>query len=138
MRPEDYAGHTPPSESSFEFTPEHDGTLSLESAIYQALGAASMCWERMDGTGVFQSNRAKEIGDALLKKVQAATPDPPAGHGPGFDRPTDDHGRVMVEHMLNREVAEETLLTLRNIMDGIEQFNEKIMGNPMIRNMLGL
>lgn len=36
------------------------------SLIFQALGAASVCWERMEGTGLFDSDRAKRIGDELL------------------------------------------------------------------------
>lgn len=54
---------------SFTFQPEHDGSLSLESAVFQALGAASTCWDPMDGTGVFQSERAKAIGEALLAVI---------------------------------------------------------------------
>lgn len=53
----------------FQFAPEHDGSLSLESAVFQALGAASTCWDPMDGTGIFQSDVAKAIGDALLEKI---------------------------------------------------------------------
>jgi hypothetical protein len=60
--------------SDFEFQPEHDGTLSLESAVFQALGAASVCWENMSGTGVFQSERAKAIGDALLAEIGRLAP----------------------------------------------------------------
>lgn len=55
---------------TFQFDLDEDGTISVEGAIFQALGAASMCWESMDGTGVFQSDRAKEIGDALVAKIR--------------------------------------------------------------------
>lgn len=55
----------------FEFSVEDDGSLSLESAVFQALGAASTCWERMDGTGVFQSTRAKVIGDKLVEFIES-------------------------------------------------------------------
>jgi hypothetical protein len=41
-------------------------TENLEEAVFQALGAASVCWESMEGTGVFQSDRAKQIGEELL------------------------------------------------------------------------
>lgn len=54
----------------FDFLPEYDGSLSLESAVFQALGAASVCWEQMSGTGVFHSDRAKQIGDALLAFIE--------------------------------------------------------------------
>lgn len=56
--------------SAIEFTPEHDGTLPIETAVFQALGAASVCWESMAGTGVFDSTRAKEIGDELLAVIR--------------------------------------------------------------------
>ncbi len=53
-------------EPLFEFQPEHDGSLSSESAIFQALGAASMCWSETP-KGVFDSTRAKAIGEALVE-----------------------------------------------------------------------
>lgn len=34
---------------------------SLREVVGQALGAASVCWESMEGTGVFDSDRAKTI-----------------------------------------------------------------------------
>lgn len=58
--------HTP-----FEFHREHDGSLSLDAAVFQALGAASTCWESLEGTGIFDSTRAKEIGDTLLTFIRA-------------------------------------------------------------------
>ena len=39
---------------------------TIEGAVFQALGSASVCWENMSGTGVFQSEEAKRIGDGLL------------------------------------------------------------------------
>lgn len=39
---------------------------SLEEAVYQSIGAASVCWESMEGTGVFDSVGAKKIGDELI------------------------------------------------------------------------
>lgn len=47
--------------------------LTLAEAVFQALGAASMCWEHVDKAGVFQSERAKAIGDALLNKIALDT-----------------------------------------------------------------
>lgn len=40
------------------------------SAIFQALGAASVCWEFPERAGVFDSTRAREIGDALVKELE--------------------------------------------------------------------
>lgn len=48
----------------FDFQYEEDGSLSRESAVFQALGAASMCWSKVP-SGIFESDRAKEIGDKL-------------------------------------------------------------------------
>lgn len=46
----------------------------LETCVYEALGAASGCWESMEGTGVFQSERCKDIGDQLMKRIREAQP----------------------------------------------------------------
>lgn len=54
---------------SFEFQVSEGEELTLESAVFQALGAASTCWENMEGTGVFKSDECKEIGDVLLKFI---------------------------------------------------------------------
>ena len=53
----------------FAFQPEQDGTLAVESAVFQAIGAASVCWENMEGTGIFESDRAKKIAEALLSVI---------------------------------------------------------------------
>lgn len=42
----------------------------LRSAIMQALGAASMCWENPEGAGEFLPERAIAIGDALEEFVR--------------------------------------------------------------------
>jgi hypothetical protein len=59
----------------FDFAPEHDGSLSIESAVFQALGAASVCWESLSGTGVFDSDRAKRIGERLLELIGGTADD---------------------------------------------------------------
>ncbi len=41
----------------------------MESAIFQALGAASVCWESLENTGIFDSTRARQIGDELMELV---------------------------------------------------------------------
>lgn len=38
-------------------------------AVFQALGAASVCWEQIEKAGVFESTRAKAIGDALISRL---------------------------------------------------------------------
>lgn len=45
----------------------------LREKIYQAVGAASACWENLEGAGVFESNRAKKVGDDLVEDVLRIT-----------------------------------------------------------------
>lgn len=49
----------------FDFYREEDGTLTARDAVFQALGAASVCWTEPP-RGVFDAERAKQIGDKLL------------------------------------------------------------------------
>ena len=53
--------------SKYEFSRDFDGQLTLASAVFQALGSASVCWEKPEGAGVFDSTRAREVGDALVE-----------------------------------------------------------------------
>ncbi len=53
----------------FAFQPSEGQELSVEEAVFQALGAASMCWDTTP-TGIFDSTRAKEIGDALMAELR--------------------------------------------------------------------
>jgi hypothetical protein len=76
--------------SEFEFHREHDGSLSREAMVMQALGAASVCWEHVDRAGVFDSTRAKAVGDALLAALdgeQHPAMAPPCGEPTGAVKP---------------------------------------------------
>lgn len=46
--------------------PEWTTETPVETAVFEALGAASVCWETPEGAGVFESDRAKQIGDELV------------------------------------------------------------------------
>lgn len=50
--------------------PEYDvvNLRELREAIFQALGAASVCWEETP-PGVFDSDRAAQVGNELVKIV---------------------------------------------------------------------
>jgi hypothetical protein len=54
----------------FEFYYEHDGTLSLDSAVRQAIGAGSVCWESLEKSGVFRDQQANEIADKLIEFIK--------------------------------------------------------------------
>lgn len=42
---------------------------NLKTEVFEALGAASMCWSDVDKAGEFQSERAIEIGEELMGKI---------------------------------------------------------------------
>ena len=50
----------------FSFLVRDGEELGSEEAVFQALGAASMCWSEAPH-GVFDSRKAEEIGQALLQ-----------------------------------------------------------------------
>jgi hypothetical protein len=52
-------------------------TLTLEEAVYQALGAASVCWENVDEAGVFDDVQAKAIGEQLMDRIDQELRTPP-------------------------------------------------------------
>lgn len=54
----------------FNFLVPEDKTLSLEDVVMQSLGAASMCWEQIEEAGIFQAERARAIGKALIEWVR--------------------------------------------------------------------
>lgn len=41
----------------------------LDQAVHMAVGAASVCWESMTGTGTFQDDRARNVAAALIAYV---------------------------------------------------------------------
>lgn len=56
--------------------PEYDVVHEQEmrEAVYQALGFASVCWEPMDCTGVFESEKASQVAEELLGVIQQFSP----------------------------------------------------------------
>lgn len=46
-----------------------DRAPNIRSAVFQALGTASMCWSETPD-GVFDSTLAKEVGEALLAEMR--------------------------------------------------------------------
>lgn len=59
----------------FAFTQQFGEELPLREILYQALGAASMCWVGGTGALEFDSTRAKAIGQALEREVDRALKD---------------------------------------------------------------
>lgn len=101
--------------------------LTLEQAVFQALGAASASWETLEGAGVFDSERAKSAGERLIAAIRSGTL---AGQLPtGREVPAgwviveqwgvrDQHGEVYRVKDSTRERAIEELLSLREGVPG--------------------
>lgn len=53
----------------------------VSTHVFESLGAASTCWESMEGTGVFDSDRAKQIGDDLMTYLREQFPEFPREEG---------------------------------------------------------
>jgi hypothetical protein len=62
--------------TKFEFQPDANGELDFRSAVFQALGAASVCWYEEDGKWIFDADRAKEIGEALIEYLVEVIDEP--------------------------------------------------------------
>ena len=56
----------------FAFVQQTGEDLTLNEILFQALGAASVCWENPGAAGVFDSSRAKMVGEALTREVNRA------------------------------------------------------------------
>lgn len=46
-----------------------DDAVSLNELLFQAVGAASMCWEHVEKAGVFDSDRAKAIAEEVVSRL---------------------------------------------------------------------
>lgn len=53
---------------------ELDVSVDIEDAVMRAMGAASMCWENLEGAGVFESERCKTIGEELIAYFMSKGP----------------------------------------------------------------
>lgn len=56
------------NKGEWKFEPT-DPDCGLKTFIGEAIGAASMCWETLEGAGVFDSTRAKAIVDAVYERA---------------------------------------------------------------------
>lgn len=46
----------------------------LEECVFEALGAASSAWSRLEGAGEFDSSFVKAVGDKLMERIKASGP----------------------------------------------------------------
>lgn len=62
-----------PSETDTDQTTETPAE-ALSRMVHEAVGAASTCWENLEGTGVFQDDRAREVAERLLNQIHSLAP----------------------------------------------------------------
>lgn len=55
----------------WEFTPEDFKTLTMEEAVAEAIGGASVCWTNIGDAGVFQEDVANQVVSALLAFIDS-------------------------------------------------------------------
>lgn len=76
--PEDRYEGTAPGEGQAQPGEDRPSMLDdpedLTAAVYQAVGAASVCWETMEGTGVFQEAQARNVAEDLLAYIAQSRP----------------------------------------------------------------
>lgn len=72
---------------------------NVREAVFQAIGAASTCWENMEGTGIFDSDRAKQIGDELMEWVNR----PRLGYATTLELILELHARADVSDAIGEE-----------------------------------
>jgi hypothetical protein len=56
---------------TFQFAEQDYDPLTLSSVVGQAIGAGSTCWESLEDSGVYQSDRAVEIMNATIEWIEA-------------------------------------------------------------------
>ena len=47
-----------------------DVARGWDEKVMQAIGEASMCWSNIEGAGTFDSEKAKQVGDDLVKYLR--------------------------------------------------------------------
>lgn len=43
---------------------------TAEEVVFQAIGAGSVCWENMSGTGVFDDTQARAVGEDAMARLK--------------------------------------------------------------------
>lgn len=61
------------TDTAAQVGPGPSASEQLATKVYESIGAATTCWENLEGTGVFDDARAKKIGDELLAYINDTT-----------------------------------------------------------------
>lgn len=84
-----------------------DDAKTIEELIFQALGAASVCWDSVP-SGVFDSTHAKEIGDEVVARIKQMAAE--------YHREETLH--IVYDSLkkvgLNHRLAEDAVITMQN------------------------
>ena len=94
---------------------------SLRSVIAEAIGAASVCWENMEGTGIFDEQRATEILEEVVTWV-------------------DDHYAPLLEPVTERLVKKDVIRWFANgdhPKDNVGEWLKDPVGDKMYQRLEG-
>lgn len=56
--------------NGYQLVDPHGKELSLFEAVYQSVGAASVCWENIESAGTFKNEEAAMVAKALLRFIE--------------------------------------------------------------------
>ena len=76
-----------------------DQATNEREAVFQALGAASTCWEHMEGAGIFDDQKAIQIGEELMEWMNR----PRLGYATTLELINELHARAMVGRVVGEE-----------------------------------
>lgn len=107
-----------------KYTNRFDGVETVHELIYQTIGAASMCWEKVRKAGVFKTDEARAIGLESLAKLSELQKDMSTVHT----------GNIMVEEHLYYDDMTLTLAASVLVGRGMKQADAMDAVYAMINN----
>lgn len=97
---------------------------TLEEVIGQAVGAGSVCWESMEGTGVFKDDVARQIVEEVVEWINAnyvrVTQEPPST----YPTPDVDIARVVNYYSLENGSNTPDWILAEFMLDVVNAFNK--------------
>lgn len=94
------------------FTEHADEPMTLRDAVMQACGGASACWEHLDGAGIFESDRCKQIAETLIEWIEAH-----------YTERSELLAAIAETHLRLRALGESIVEAGQSILDKVEEYD---------------
>lgn len=115
-----------------------NSTTSLEEAVFQSIGAASGCWEDLAGAGIFNSDRAKQIGDELLEFIRMTVGIQKYEDVEGPVNPQEPYlGLATTEELFRELIARFSVNADRNVIGNLNMVNRALVLAEMLGSLSG-